>query len=396
MPIHATPRELTLSFNFQSQLIRYQQLSPSSESSIKHGLVFVAMVLSTSSTESSDGVTGGYTGDSLALRIVIGSCIAVAWYNALELNILVLATFKRYGGLYFWSLLVASWGVIFYGIGFLFKFFQVISNDYVNVVFITIGWWCMVTGQSVVLYSRLHLILLNEKLLGLILKMIIVDAIILHIPTTVLTFGSNSNSQTARFVHGYNVMEKIQMTGFCIQEFVISGIYLWECVKFLKTDKQGKSRKILYELFYINMIIILMDLSLLGLEYANLYILEIVIKGVVYSVKLKLEFAILGKLVQYVQNPAGQFPLRSASDASEFLGPSHTAATTSRVISEPKVARKRECGCRLNSQFERAFERIELDANMPASPQYEPLHKNYKNHSDEDIESMMKRYSVSR
>jgi hypothetical protein len=357
------------------------------------------MALSTSSTESkvaSDGITGGYTGDSLALRIVIGSCITVAWYNALELNILVFATFKRYGGLYFWSLLIASWGVIFYGIGFLFKFFQIINNDYVNVVFITIGWWCMVTGQSVVLYSRLHLIVLNEKLLGLILKMIIVDAIILHIPTTVLTFGSNSNTQTTRFVHGYNVMEKIQMTGFCIQEFVISGIYLWECVKFLKTDKQEKSRKTLYELFYINMIIIIMDLSLLGLEYANLYILEIVIKGVVYSVKLKLEFAILGKLVQYVQNPAGQFPGRSASDVSEFLCSPHTTATTSQVISEPKVARKRECGCHLNSQSERTFEHIELkEGNMPASTQYEPLHTSYKNHSDEDIENMMKRYSVS-
>ena len=357
------------------------------------------MVLSTGSTESkiaNDGITGGYTGNSLALRIVIGSCITVAWYNALELNILVFATFKRYGGLYFWSLLIASWGVIFYGIGFLFKFFQIISNDYVNVVFITIGWWCMITGQSVVLYSRLHLILLNEKLLRLILKMIIVDAIILHIPTTVLTFGSNSNTETTRFVHGYNVMEKIQMTGFCIQEFVISGIYLWECVKFLKTDKQEKSRKTLYELFYINMIIIMMDLSLLGLEYANLYILEIVIKGVVYSVKLKLEFAILGKLVQYVQNPVGQLPLRNASDASEFLRPPHTTATSSQVIPGPKVARKRECECNLNSQFERKFEYIELEhSNMPASTQYEPLHTSYKNHSDEDIETMMKRYSVS-
>jgi hypothetical protein len=60
------------------------------------------------------------------------------------------------------------------------------------------------------------------------------------------------------------------------------------------------------------------------------------------------------------------------------------------------VARKRECGCRLNSQFERTFAQIELNGtNIPASPQYETLHTNHKNHSDEDIESMMKRYSVS-
>lgn len=175
---------------------------------------------STGSNNAGDGITGGYTGDSLALRIVMGSFVAISWYNALELIVLVLVTFKKFRGLYFWSLLVASCGVIFYGIGFLFKFFQVINNDYVNVVFITVGWWSMVTGQAVVLYSRLHLIVLDDKLLKRILWMIIIDAIVLHIPTTVLTFGSNSNSDTEQFVHGYNVMEKIQMTGFCVQGII--------------------------------------------------------------------------------------------------------------------------------------------------------------------------------
>jgi hypothetical protein len=357
------------------------------------------MAVSATSTEfknASDGITGGYTGGSLALRIVIGSFIAVAWYNAFELNILILVTFKRYGGLYFWSLLVASWGVAFYGIGFLFKFFQIIGNDFVNVAFITIGWWCMVTGQSVVLYSRLHLIVLNEKLLRLILRMIIIDAVILHIPTTMLTFGSNANTDTARFVHGYNVMEKIQMTGFCLQEFAISGIYLWECAKFLRTDKQEKSRKTLYELFYINMIIIMMDLSLLGLEYANLYILEIVIKGMVYSVKLKLEFAILGKLVQYVNTPTGQMAVRTASDVSEFVHSSYATGTTSQALRKPKRAYGGEYPCQLNGESQTTFEHVETKSGgRTASAQHEPLNVITRRQSEDDIEMMMKRYSVS-
>ena len=344
----------------------------------------------------SDGITGGYTGGSLALQIVIGAFIAVAWYNALELNILILVTFKRYGGLYFWSLLIASWGVIFYGIGFLFKFFQVIENDFINVVFITIGWWCMVTGQSVVLYSRLHLIVLNDKMLGFILKMIIVDAIILHIPTTVLTFGSNANADTDRFVRGYNVMEKIQMTGFCLQEFIISGLYLWECAKFLRTDKQDKSRKTLYELFYINLLIIIMDLSLLGLEYANLYILEIVIKGMVYSVKLKLEFAILGKLVQYVRTPSGEISVCNASDVSGFVRPNHTAATTSQVLSKPKRVFERDHSGRVIEKVETTVEHIERNhGEPPAAVRYESLHTADQRRNEDDIEMMMKRYSVS-
>lgn len=41
-----------------------------------------------------------------------------------------------------------------------------------------------------------------------------------------------------------------------------------------------------------------MDLALLGMEAASLYMLETILKGVVYSIKLKLELAVLGKLVE--------------------------------------------------------------------------------------------------
>jgi hypothetical protein len=363
-----------------------------------HGLVSIVMAVSAGFSEfkaANDGITGGYTGGSLAIRIVIGSFIAMAWYNAVELNILILVTFKRYGGLYFLSLLLASWGVVFYGIGFLFKYFEVVQNEFVNVAFITIGWWCMVTGQSVVLYSRLHLIVLNEKLLRLILRMIIVDAVILHIPTTVLTFGSNENTDTGMFVRAYNVMEKIQMTMFCIQESIISGIYLWECAKFLRTDKQEKSRRTLYELFYINMIIIMMDLSLLGLEYANLYVLETAIKGMVYSVKLKLEFAILGKLVQYVNTPTGQMPIRNASDVSEFLY-TYSSGTAAQILQKTNQARECECQCHLNGESDTTFKNFETKSGgVTAIARCVSPHRTGAHRNEDDIEMMMTRYSVS-
>lgn len=44
--------------------------------------------------------------------------------------------------------------------------------------------------------------------------MIIIDAIVFHVPTTVLTFGSNGDIGTATFVRGFNVYEKVQMMGF--------------------------------------------------------------------------------------------------------------------------------------------------------------------------------------
>jgi hypothetical protein len=51
---------------------------------------------------------------------------------------------------------------------------------------------------------------------------------------------------------------------------------------------------------FINIAIIIMDMALLGMECASLYLLETVAKGVCYSIKLKLEFAILSRLVKFV------------------------------------------------------------------------------------------------
>ena len=66
----------------------------------------------------------------------------------------------------------------------------------------------------------------------------------------------------------------------------------------LHKSLRDNKRKFLYQLVAINIIIIILDITLLSCEFANLYIIETTFKGVVYSIKLKLEFAVLGQLVQ--------------------------------------------------------------------------------------------------
>ncbi|GAB7352091.1 hypothetical protein MBLNU459_g2591t1 [Dothideomycetes sp. NU459] len=251
------------------------------------------------------GITGGYNGNSITLKIFIAFFAGLAMYNAIELTFMIFLAFNRYRGLYFWSLLLSGLGIIPYALGFLLKFFEITqgSSKWLAVFLLTIGWYPMITGESIVLWSRLHLIVSGEKgekILFYTKWMIIIDAIIFHIPTTVLTFGSNSNTDTHVFETGYNIMEKIQMIGFFIQEVVLSTIYITETVKILRTSLKPHTRKTMKQLILINIVIIIMDLALLGLECASLYILETLLKGVVYSIKLKLEFAILSKLVRFV------------------------------------------------------------------------------------------------
>jgi hypothetical protein len=79
--------------------------------------------------------------------------------------------------------------VVLLQLAFLMKFFQVWKNDYVSVTFITIGWYAMVTGQSLVLFSRLHLVVRDRRKVRWVLYMIIIDVFLFHFPTTVMTFG---------------------------------------------------------------------------------------------------------------------------------------------------------------------------------------------------------------
>ena len=221
----------------------------------------------------------------------------VAWYNVIELNVSVYMTFKRKRGLYFWSLVVSSWGVVLHSLGFLLKLYGLCQVFGVTVTIITIGWWAMVTGQALVLYSRLHLVVKEQRILRAVLIMIIWNAITLHIPTTVMTYGSNSPDYPA-FANPYNIMERLQMTIFCLQEFIISGIYLWATLRLLKPVYRRRTRSVMMQLLWINMCIMFMDIAMLVVEYMGYYAIETMMKAMIYSIKLKLEFAVLNQLMR--------------------------------------------------------------------------------------------------
>ena len=124
----------------------------------------------------------------------------------------------------------------------------------------------------------------------------------------------------------YKVYEKVQMTGFTIQETIISGIYLWETRRILQPGKafqRARTRKVLWHLIWANIFIIFLDLALLATEYANLFTVQTVFKAAVYSVKLRLEFVVLNQLMEYVQNRSSTFD-RSGDT------PSHPGGPTSR------------------------------------------------------------------
>ncbi|KAK4077556.1 hypothetical protein Purlil1_12318 [Purpureocillium lilacinum] len=184
------------------------------------------------------GSSDGRPGEQQEYRPVV-VFISVALYNVVELNLLIVSTFKRF-----------------------LRHLRADPSGYVQATIILIGWCTMITGQSLVLYSRLHIVLYNLRRLHYVLIMIIVDAIWLGVPVIVLVYGTNSHNPKP-FAQPYAIFEKLQLTVFFLQEVIISGLYIFETTKPLKLQHAWKS--------------------------------------LVYSIKLKAEFSVLNRLVEFSQ-----------------------------------------------------------------------------------------------
>ncbi|KAL4865426.1 hypothetical protein BDV12DRAFT_200166 [Aspergillus spectabilis] len=228
---------------------------------------------------------------------------SVTLYISIELIILCLSTFKRYHGVYFWSLLISSCSLIVNTVGIALFFFAPVSS-YFSVTVILLGWYCMVTGHSIVLWSRLHLVFHRPKILHAILYLIITNAIVLQIPVSVFFYGAVTPGLD-HFVDGYYIIERIQLVVYCLQELLLSVLYIVETTKLLRLRPQRAHMVILVQLLTINVVIVVLDVIVVVFQYAGLFALQVAFKPVAYGIKLRLEYAILGRLVEVATAAAG-------------------------------------------------------------------------------------------
>lgn len=241
---------------------------------------------------------------SPSVGFLFSGFIAIVLYNALEVIILNFATFKTYRGLYFWSILVTALGLIVTTTGFTLYFFEITHNKFVQTAVTISGWWAFIVGQSLVLWSRLHLVLDSRCLMRSVLAMIVVNSVVLLVPTSVISLANDLDRVPQPFIDGYPIMESIQVTMFCVQELIISGLYIWATVKLLTYTTERRKRRLITELLVLNVTLVSMDFVLLGVQYAGYRLLQVALKGFVYSIKIKFEFAVLTRLTTFMRDTA--------------------------------------------------------------------------------------------
>ncbi|RDL31805.1 uncharacterized protein BP5553_09207 [Venustampulla echinocandica] len=169
-----------------------------------------------------------------------------------------------------------------------------------------------------VLYSRLHIVAGSEgriRWIRWVLYMIIFNAIVLGIPDNILAFLAHRPNAHASVVDVFSIFDKIQVGGFFVEEVIISAFYIYETVRLLGPiggRKHNPLRRLLSHLILINIIVLIFDATLLGTEYSGNFKIQVTYKPAIYSIKLKLEFSVLNRLVDVVKNK--ELAVRSPSD----------------------------------------------------------------------------------
>lgn len=253
---------------------------------------------------SQSGETGPIDNDvSLPEAMVMAGFFAVSIWNCIQTFIFIFVTFKSYSGLYFWSMTVANAAIPFRQIFALIRLYGLAPTLAITPL-VSFGFWVMVTGQSMVLYSRLCLVVGEPVKLRWVLGLITFTFLFVEVPVSSLLIASNVPGQE-HLARAFTVFENCQTGLISAQEALISWIYVREArraFKPIQVIKGERVKKTLKGLVWLFVLTAFLDLSLMGLAYSGQqFAIMTSYKGVVYSIKLQVEGVVLNSLTKLMR-----------------------------------------------------------------------------------------------
>jgi hypothetical protein len=155
----------------------------------------------------------------------------------------------------------------------------------------------MVSGSCFVLYSRLHLILPDPRLLRVILMIILACSLTIQTPSLVMGYFSGMIDPSVHRV--YHHISVPFDTVFSVLEVCLSTLYLFLLIRFMR---QGDTPVSQYMITTIHLVVLVEALNILKhvlmnvLLFLRLYLARRMVLGLLYAITLRIEFVLLARL----------------------------------------------------------------------------------------------------
>ncbi|KAL4967895.1 uncharacterized protein BDV14DRAFT_197539 [Aspergillus stella-maris] len=244
------------------------------------------------------------------------SLIAITAYNVLEFFLWLWDIFPARKGLYFYSMLIATIGLAGFNAMTFVNFFAPEQTLLQNIGFLlTVP--TLMTAHILALYSRLHLLLQpntrhthgagytgrNWMTLRLMRNVIVGTVVLFTVPHTITLILYIVDDH--RFAKANFTTERIAFTSYCVRELFVCGIYIVQGLREIRPIVRAKGaigRKVMSHLIIGQTVVIVLDLFFIVLIYMGRQkwglkdYVETSFIGLLYGLKLKLEFVVLNRL----------------------------------------------------------------------------------------------------
>ena len=176
----------------------------------------------------------------------------------------------------------------------------------------SIAWIAESMGFSFVLISRLYLIADCRKLNLLPIIVVILDSTV-HILVLVGKAGHLSPKAWSTIIYFTPIF-------FTVQETLLSSLYVYLFIKFMRHNHYGARTQSMFSfLVFAEIVVICFDVAMVTLNSLKYEIAKTILTPFFYASKLKIEFLVLNRLMEFKQ---GNGELEYSCPFSEEVSPS--------------------------------------------------------------------------
>jgi hypothetical protein len=212
--------------------------------------------------------------DTLPISLFIAFASIAIW-SSIPLTFRLFLTIKRRRGLYFYAILITTWGLSAREVGYMLTILA--GNPFwpLGDILAQVCWVMMVTGFAVMLWSRLNLILESRRIRRFLLFMIIINAVVWHSMMITLSFGritlmnQRRFEERAKWTRVYLPMERVHMIFFNGQEILLSLFYIRCAYQYLqqRLTPDDKVRSAMLLLLSVQEIVVIIDVGMITIDF---------------------------------------------------------------------------------------------------------------------------------